>query len=125
MENARPAGRREAGKFLSFRKNPYLTNARYFCQQHEKRPVGRPSAKVPKPSVITESWSVNITNEGLDALRTQTLRQQEESFVLITNCMEMDDEQILRTYKEQQVVEVDFRYLNLSFPFFYTKNQES
>ena len=103
---------KEYERFLkSVHKNPYTTSVQYPCQQHEKRPVGRPSAKAPKLSVIVESWSAKITNVGLDPMRAQALQQQEESFVLITNCMEMDDEQILRAYKEQQVVEVDFRYL--------------
>ena len=95
----------------SVRGNPYTTSVHYLCQQREKRPVGRPGVKAPKPPVILERWSIEITNAGLDALRTETLRQREESFVLITNCTELDNGQILRAYKEQQVVEVDFRYL--------------
>jgi len=103
---------KEYERFLkSVRKNPYATSVRYPCQQREKHSVGRPSAKAPRPSVIVESWSVEVANAGLDALRAKSLQQQEESFVLITNCPELTDEQILRTYKEQQVVEVDFRYL--------------
>jgi hypothetical protein len=47
----------------------------------------------------------------LNEQRAEALRQQEEAFVLITNCMEMSDEQLLRSYKEQHVVEIDFRYL--------------
>ena len=90
---------KEYERFLkSVRRNPYATSVHYPCQQREKRPVGRPSAKAPKPSMIAESWRVEITNAGLDASRAKALQQQEESFVLITNCSELDDEQILRTY---------------------------
>jgi transposase len=103
---------KEYERFLkSVRKNPYVTSVCYPCQQREKRPVGRPSVKAPKPSVIAESWSVEIANVGLDPLRAKALQQQEESFVLITNCSELDEKQILCAYKEQQVVEIDFRYL--------------
>ena len=95
----------------AIRKNPYATNVQYECKQREKRPVGRPNTKTLKAPLIVENWSIKINNKGLDELRSQALRQQEEAFVLITNCMEMDEAQIVSSYKEQHVVEVDFRYL--------------
>ena len=94
----------------TMRKNPYATRVHYECTQREKRPVGRPSAKSARAPVIVESWSLKI-NKWLNEISAQALRQQEESFVLITNCLEMDEVQILRSYKKQQVIEVDFRYL--------------
>ena len=95
----------------TMRENPYTTSVQYECGQRTVRPVGRPSVKSLKTPKNAESWSIKITNKGLNESRAQALRQQEESFVLITNCPEMDDAQILRSYKEQQVVEIDFRYL--------------
>ncbi len=104
--------RKEYERFKkSTSKNPYGTTVQYINKQTEKRPVGRPSKKAPAEPQIVEKWRAVIMRVGLDEVVAQVLKQQEETFVLASNCMEMDDAQLLGAYKGQHVIEVDFSYL--------------
>jgi len=78
----------------------------------EKRSRGNPG-KTPKPPQVKVVWQVCVEISGVDAERAEKFRQEEESFVLITSVLqsELSSEQVLRQYKEQSVVEVQFRLL--------------
>jgi len=54
-----------------------------------------------------------VTIDGLDAERFKQMEQGKECFVLITSVSvnELDQEQVLRQYKAQMVVEVQFHLL--------------
>jgi len=103
---------KEYERFLKAnRDTPYITCARYHVSEAVKRSPGRPSLKQPKPVTVVETWSVEISITGLDDLRREKIKQQEEAFVLISSDLSLSATQLLRHYKEQQVVEIDFRYL--------------
>ncbi|BBB89886.1 IS1634 family transposase [Methylomusa anaerophila] len=78
----------------------------------EKRSRGNPG-KTPKPPITETTWRVQgkIFREKTD--KCDLLRYKDESFVLITNVAEeaMSDREVLRQYKEQHRVEVQFRTL--------------
>ena len=78
----------------------------------EKRGRGNPG-KNPKPPEIWHTWHVRGRIVGLDEQQVAELQQKEESFVLISNVPEsqLGDRELLREYKEQHVVEVQFRML--------------
>lgn len=78
----------------------------------ERRSRGNPG-KTPKPPIMETTWHVQgrITGEKSD--RREALLHKDESFVLITNVAQnsMSDREVLRQYKEQHRVEVQFRTL--------------
>lgn len=102
----------EYGRFVKqVRSNPYPTSAEYTCEQVEKKAVGRPSLKQPKPGIMMEVWTVAITVGAPSAEAMQQIKAQESCHVLITNELSYTPRQILEAYKGQQAVEIDFRYL--------------
>lgn len=78
----------------------------------EKRSRGNPG-KQPKPPEIQTTWQVCFTDLQPDPEKVKRLEQKSESFVLMTNhsAEQLDDREILRRYKEQRVVEVEFHLL--------------
>ena len=95
-----------------FRKNLHLAHIELEKTETPKRPRGNPG-KNPLPPVIKTTWKVVVTIDGLDAERLKHLEQGKECFVLITSVPvnELDQEQVLRQYKAQTVVEVQFHLL--------------
>lgn len=95
-----------------FRKNLHLPHKELKKTETIKRPRGNPG-KNPLPPVIETTWKVSVTIEGLDADRFKQLEQGKECFVLITSVSvnELDQEQVLRQYKAQMVVECQFHLL--------------
>jgi len=99
-----------------------------FCKAHKKsiyryevtivettqeiRPRGNPG-KNPKPPQTVSQWSLQIQVTGEDSEAMARFRQTEESFVLITNVspQECELQEILGIYKNQMIVEMDFRLL--------------
>lgn len=81
-------------------------------EQTEKRLPGNPG-KNPKPPTVIVTWKVCGRIVGPIEEKVSELRQKEESFVLITNVPESElaDRDVLREYKEQHVVETQFRLL--------------
>jgi len=77
-----------------------------------KRRPGRPSLKVQVPNEYKSTWKINISIAGLDEEKAKTLKQSEECFVLVSNVPveEATDKDIVAYYKDQMVVEIDFRY---------------
>lgn len=103
----------EWGRFQKeFRRNLYLAHRELKKTETIKRPRGNPG-KNPSPPTIETTWKVSVTIEGLDADRFKHLVQGKECFVLITSVSveELDQEQVLRHYKSQIVVEVQFHLL--------------
>lgn len=78
----------------------------------EKRPRGNPG-KTPKPAKIETKWHLQIKITGESHEFMEKLRRKEECFVLITNADNKthDARNILENYKNQSVVEVQFRLL--------------
>lgn len=77
-----------------------------------KRRPGRPSLKVEVPNEYKSTWKIHITLAGLDEEKAKTLKESEQSFVLVSNVPveEASDKDIVAYYKDQMVVEIDFRY---------------
>lgn len=78
----------------------------------EKKARGNPG-KNPKPPQVKVMWEVYAKIGGVNEERTEKFRQEEECFVLIASVeqSELSSEQVLRQYKEQSIVEVQFRLL--------------
>ena len=78
----------------------------------EKRPRGNPGNN-PKPPQTISKWSLQIQVIGENPEKMSHFQHTEESFVLITNVslQELTLQEILGTYKNQMVVEIDFRLL--------------
>jgi transposase len=78
----------------------------------ERRPCGNPG-KNPKPPKIVSQWSLQVQVSGEDPEAMARFQQTEESFVLITNVspQECTLQEMLGIYKNQIVVEMDFRLL--------------
>ena len=95
-----------------FRKNLHLTHRDLVKTETIKRPRGNPG-KNPPPPVIEMTWNVSVTIDGFDEERFKQLEQGKECFVLITSVSvdELDQEQVLRQYKAQMVVECQFHLL--------------
>ena len=95
-----------------FKKNLHLAHRELKKTETIKRPRGNPG-KNPLPPVIETTWNVSVTIDGLDKERFKELEQGKECFVLITSVSveELDQEQVLRQYKAQMVVEVQFHLL--------------
>lgn len=77
----------------------------------EKRSRGNPG-KNPKPPKIITEWSLKISLK-VDNHSMELLRNKAESFVLISNVPESlsSSEKILREYKGQVVVELNFKII--------------
>ena len=77
----------------------------------EKRPVGNPG-KVPKAVTVKTTWKICASIESIDEA-AEKFRQEEECFVLITsiNADELCAIEVLRQYKEQIIVEVQFKLM--------------
>lgn len=80
--------------------------------EKEKKQRGNPG-KNPKPSKIETSWQVSAEIKGEDKAVVEKFRNEEECFVLITSVeeSELNGYDILRQYKDQIIVEVQFRLL--------------
>ena len=108
-----PDARKAIEQFLQKHKHAYhrlhLTIA---AREEVKRSRGNPG-KNPKPPVIKTTWVVEGTIGSLNEDQVAILRQKDEYFVLITNVASSakSDREILREYKEQHVVAVQFRLL--------------
>ncbi len=94
------------------KKSLYLYGVTFVETTQEKRPRGNPG-KNPKPPKIVSQWSLQIQVSGEDPEAMARFQQTEESFVLITNVspQECTLQEILGIYKNQIVVEMDFRLL--------------
>jgi transposase len=105
--------RKEWERFQKVHKNNLLCcTANFEEEKIEKRPRGNPG-KNPKPPKIESIWHLCIRIEGEDTTAVENLRQEEECFVLITGIAkdEMDGADVLRQYKDQSIVEVQFKLL--------------
>lgn len=93
----------------SHKKSLYSYDAEYSVNRIEKRRPGRPG-KDPQPSKIEEKWKLRIFITGEDAVAMVRFQHTEECFVLITNVNDKDlsSIDILKYYKDQYVVEVNF-----------------
>ena len=103
---------KEWERFQKVNKNSlYKYDVEYKETKIEKRKRGNPG-KNPKPPKIEIKWNLNIHVTGEDEERMIEFRHLEESFVLITNVKseEYGTGEILGYYKDQYVVEVNFRY---------------
>jgi transposase len=94
------------------KKSLFLFDVCFKEEKTEKRPRGNPG-KNPKPPVIVTSWRVTVHIQGENATAVEKLKHEEECFVMITSIheTEFDGKEILRQYKEQTVVEAQFRLL--------------
>ena len=93
------------------KKTPYQCDMEAVESKREKRPRGNPG-KNPKPPEIISEWHLKIKIKGEDSEEMERFRRKEEHFVLITNVDsdECDTKAIVGTYKNQSVIEIDFRY---------------
>ncbi len=101
----------EWNRFCKSHKNSlYLYDVSFVETTHEKRPRGNPG-KNPKPPQIISQWSLQIQVTGENTETMTKFQHSEECFVLITNVSpkECDMREILGIYKNQMVVEIDFR----------------
>ncbi|MDO9535105.1 MAG: IS1634 family transposase [Bacillota bacterium] len=96
----------------SHKKSLYLYDVTFVETTQEKRPRGNPG-KNPKAPQIINQWSLQIQVSGEDPTAMAKFRHAEECFVLITNVSpeEFDMREVLGIYKNQMVVEIDFRLL--------------
>lgn len=96
----------------SHKKSLYLYDVTVVETTQEKRPRGNPG-KNPKPPQIVSQWSLQIQVTGEDPAAMATFRHNEECYVLITNVSpeECNMREVLGIYKNQVVVEIDFRLL--------------
>ena len=78
----------------------------------EKRGIGRPKTKGNSPAKIV--YRIRVTVSSIDETAWQLAKDRASTFVLITNLKdpkENTSETILRHYKEQNTVEMRFRFL--------------
>jgi len=103
---------KEWERFQKQHKNSiYLYTVEFREIKHEKRRRGNPG-KNPKPPVIEIKWTITVKIEGENKPLMTKFEHKEKCFVLITNVesQESDMQQILGYYKNQMVVETDFRF---------------
>jgi transposase len=88
----------------------YSCSVEYMEIRKEKKKRGKP-AKKPKPPVVEIKWGINIKITGENEAAMSRFEHAEESFVLITNVNshECNLREILGYYKDQMVVETEFR----------------
>jgi len=96
----------------SHKKSLYLYDVTLVETIEEKRPRGNPG-KNQKPPQVVSQWSLQIKVAGEDREAMATFRHTEECFVLITNVRpeECGMREVLGTYKNQMIIETDFRLL--------------
>jgi transposase len=96
----------------SHKKSLYLYDVSFVETTQEKRPRGNPG-KNPKPPQVISQWSLQIQVAGEDTAAMTKFQHSEECFVLITNVSpkECEMRDVLGIYKNQMVVEMDFRLL--------------
>ncbi|KXG74482.1 hypothetical protein AN619_23280 [Thermotalea metallivorans] len=96
----------------SHKKNLYKAAVEFKEIKTEKRPVGNPG-KNPKPPQVKVTWQVCAQIIGINETRAEELRNGGECFVVITNVeqSELTGEQVLRQYKDQSIVEIQFKLL--------------
>lgn len=105
--------RKELERFQKEHKNSiYSYSASIVTKEIKKRPRGNPG-KNPKPPKIITIWSLNIEIIGPNDALMDKLQRKEESFVLITNTEqnELSPAEVLKEYKNQSKVEIQFRLL--------------
>jgi transposase len=73
------------------------------------RKKGRPSKDGAFETEIR--WHLGIWIKGENPERASKVRRAEESFVLVSNVRGLSKDELLREYKNQQVVEIDFRLM--------------
>lgn len=104
---------KELERFQKEHKNClYVYSANIVATQIEKRPRGNPG-KSPKPAKIETKWQLRIELTGENQETMETLKRKEECFVLVTNVDKTasDARDILGNYKNQAVVEIQYRLL--------------
>ena len=94
------------------KKSLFIYSADFIEIKIEKRPSGNPG-KNPKPPKIEVTWQISATIDKEDSIAVETFKHEEESFVLITNieAIEVNGIEVLRQYKEQSVVEIQFKLM--------------
>jgi len=94
------------------RRSVYTCTFRIEPVHTEKRPRGNPG-KHPKPPIVVTKWYVHVDVAGENPELMKQLQYKEECIVLITNVAadEFDMWDILNYYKNQSVVEIQFRLL--------------
>ncbi len=94
------------------KKSIYCYSSTLVTEEIKKRPRGNPG-KNPKPLKIETKWrlKLNVTGENIDLMKK--LQYNKENFVLITNATraQYDTREVLENYKNQSVVEIQFRLL--------------
>lgn len=108
-----PDAREEWERFkMAHKKSLFNYIADFHEIKTEKRAPGNPG-KYPKPAKIEITWQILATIDGEDVDAALKAKHQEECFVLITNIerAEADGIEILREYKEQSIVEIQFRLM--------------
>lgn len=100
----------EVSRFKKQCKNSmYLCSYEYVEEKVVLRKKGRPS-KNDKPQESSK-WRISIKVIGVDNDIEEATRRSEECFVLITNVFDLTMGELLGEYKNQQVVEMDFRMM--------------
>lgn len=96
----------------SHKKSVYTCNYTINPVQTKKRTRGNPG-KNPKPPIVETKWHLHVEIAGESPEYMRKLQYKEECFVLITNVAvtEYDTWEILNYYKNQSVVEIQFRLL--------------
>ena len=97
------------------KKSIYSSELSLESTTEEKRPVGRPS-KIPKPPVIETTWSFSAGEIRSDEEKIERKRRKIDSFCLLTSISpeEMNNREVLLSYKRQNVVESMFALLKES-----------
>lgn len=94
----------------SHKKSLYLYDVLFVETTQEKRPRGNPGKNPKEPQIISQ-WSLQIQVTGEAIAAMTKFQHAEECFVLITNVSpkECEMRDVLGIYKNQMVVEMDFR----------------
>lgn len=101
---------KEWERFLRERKNClYDVECEFIEEKTVIRKRGRPS-KGETPETKS-TWRLKISVMGENPEREARAKQAEECFVLITNVFDLSKQDVLKDYKNQQVVEIEFRLL--------------
>ncbi len=97
------------------KKSIYSSELSLESTTEEKRPVGRPS-KIPKPPVIETTWSFSAGEIRSDEEKIERKKRKIDSFCLLTSISpeEMNNREVLLSYKRQNVVESMFALLKES-----------
>lgn len=104
---------KELQRFQKSHKNSiYMCNPTIITEVKEERSRGNPG-KNPKPLKIETKWRLKLEITGENVEKMKELQHKEECFVLTTNTdkSEYGVRQVLENYKNQSVVEIQFRLL--------------